>query len=137
MNAARFVSAVVVAAGLLASDAVYADPHAVRGRIGWDITIGVPGPWYYPSPYHYYPYNPYYYPPRHYYYDHPPRVVVPAPPTEYIERESRPQSGASGAMVPGYWYYCRSQNGYYPYVKECPSAWERVSPQPPAPPAQK
>ncbi len=131
----RFIRILSAAfAVLFASGAAYADPHSVRGRIGWDITIGVPGPWYYPPAYHYYPYYPYYYPPRPYYYDYPPRIVVPSAPTEYIERESRPQTEA---VVPGYWYYCRNQNGYYPYVKECPSGWERVSPQPPPPPAKK
>jgi hypothetical protein len=116
--------AVGTALGLmLASGIASADPR-LRGHIGWDITIGWPGPWY-PYPYYSYPYYPYstypYYPPR---------IIVPAAPTEYIERDS-------GPPAPGYWYYCRASNGYYPYVKECPNGWERVSPVPPAPPAQK
>jgi hypothetical protein len=126
MRSARILLAVLAA--LLASEAVNADPRSARGHIGWDITIGWPGPWY---PYYSYPYYPYsYYPPRYYYYDYPPRIIVPSAPTEYIERDSQPPP-------PSYWYYCRSQNGYHPYVKECPSGWERVSPVPPAPPAQK
>ena len=30
-----------------------------------------------------------------------------------------------------YWHYCRSAEGYYPYVKECPDGWEQVAPTPP------
>ncbi len=136
MKAARILSAWMAAIGLLASGGACADPHFVRGRIGWDVTIGLPFPWYYGPSYHYphYPYYPYY-PPRYEYY-YPPTIVVPSAPPAYLEREVRPQPGASGAIVPGYWYYCRSREGYYPYVKECPSGWERVSPVPPAPPAQ-
>jgi hypothetical protein len=28
----------------------------------------------------------------------------------------------------GYWYYCYDSNSYFPYVKECASEWERVTP---------
>ena len=31
---------------------------------------------------------------------------------------------------PSYWFYCRSSNAYYPYVKECTEAWEKVPAQP-------
>lgn len=33
---------------------------------------------------------------------------------------------------PQYWYYCASLQAYYPYVKECPEAWQPVVPQPPS-----
>jgi hypothetical protein len=29
-----------------------------------------------------------------------------------------------------YWFFCRPANTYYPYVKECPTGWERVPAQP-------
>jgi len=29
-----------------------------------------------------------------------------------------------------YWYFCRPANAYYPYVKECPSGWEKIPAQP-------
>ena len=29
-----------------------------------------------------------------------------------------------------YWYYCRSPQGYYPFVGECPDGWIQVLPQP-------
>jgi hypothetical protein len=28
----------------------------------------------------------------------------------------------------GYWYYCADQEGYYPYVQNCPTAWMLVAP---------
>jgi len=28
-----------------------------------------------------------------------------------------------------YWYYCAESKTYYPYVKECPGGWQRVTPQ--------
>jgi hypothetical protein len=32
---------------------------------------------------------------------------------------------------PNYWYYCHNPEGYYPYVKKCPSGWMKVVPSPP------
>jgi hypothetical protein len=77
---------------------------------GWHGHVGVwigPGPWWWGPPYY-----PYYYPP----------VVVADP--VYVQPVPAP---------PNYWYYCRESNAYYPYVSQCPSGWEQVSPQPPAP----
>ena len=50
-------------------------------------------------------------------------VVVEAPPT-YVQPV--PQQ---------YWYYCQSQQGYYPYIPQCPGGWLQVvpSPGPPTP----
>jgi hypothetical protein len=41
-------------------------------------------------------------------------------------------TGAVRALpaVPAYWYYCASSKTYYPYVQECASTWQRVSPTP-------
>lgn len=76
-------------------------------------------PWYYPPPY---------YPP------YPPIVIERAPPPVYIEQSPPPVPAAVQQVDPAsYWYYCSKSNGYYPYVKECPSGWQRVSPQPPQP----
>ena len=81
------------------------------------IVVGpVWDPWYYPSPYS----SPYYYPPN------PPIVIERAPPV-YIERD---EAQPTPAPI-NYWYYCNASKAYYPYVKECPSGWQRVSPQPP------
>lgn len=71
-----------------------------------------------------YPYLPYQYP---YYY--PPAVItVPVTPPVYIQ-----QSPPALQQYPnGYWYYCNNPEGYYPYIKECPTAWQKVNPIPPA-----
>jgi hypothetical protein len=50
----------------------------------------------------------YYYPPGYY----APAIAVPAP---------------------QYWYYCAPLGAYYPYVPNCPVAWELVIPTPPQP----
>ncbi len=57
-------------------------------------------------------------------------VVVPQQPQTYIQREDTPAAPAS-AHPQGYWYYCADAQAYYPYVKECPAGWQRVTPQPP------
>lgn len=60
------------------------------------------------------------------YYAYPPAVItVPTTPPVYIQRET------AAPPEPNYWYYCRSAQGYYPYVRECPNGWEKVAPQPP------
>jgi len=93
-------------------------------RIGVGMYFGGPpvSPWYYYPP-------PVYYPPR--------VVVVPAaPPPVYIEQYVAPAPPAPLAVAPApapqtnYWYYCRSSQAYYPYVKDCPEGWEQVLPQP-------
>ena len=53
-----------------------------------------------------------------------PRIIY-APPEKmvYIEKDLVQDN------PPDYvWYYCRSQQTYYPYVIECPEAWEEVHP---------
>lgn len=72
-----------------------------------------PWSWYYPA----YPY-------------YPQPVVYETQPTTYIEQ------GATPAVEPapaGWWYYCDASRTYYPYVKECPSGWQRVPAVPPPP----
>jgi hypothetical protein len=75
------------------------------------------GPGFFPGDY--YGYAPYYYPP----------VVAYTPaPQSYVE-----QGGAAPQQTqPYYWYRCDSASGtYYPYVKDCPGGWTKVTPQPP------
>lgn len=102
----------VALAGVVATEPAHAH-HRVH--IGVGFSYGYPfwgppwwGPWYYPPPYYYYP---------------APAVVVPAQPTTYIEKGSAP-------VPESWWYYCDASKGYYPYVKECPSGWQRVPPAP-------
>ena len=99
-----------LAALLAASEAALA--HHGRAHVG--VYIGGPywGPYWGPA-YYYYPPPYYYYPP------------APAQPQEYVERIDPSEQG--------WWYYCEQSRGYYPYVKECPAGWKRVSPTPPAP----
>ncbi len=79
----------------------YRGRHA--GRHGWWWVVG--GVWYfYSAPVYPYP-DPY----------QPPVVVVPPAPTP----------------APRYWYYCTNPPGYYPYVPQCGSAWQRVPANPP------
>jgi hypothetical protein len=71
-------------------------PH--DGRLGWWWIVG--GLWYfYPAPVYPYP-DPY----------QPPVIVAPAEPPP----------------PPQYWYYCPNPQGYYPYVPQCPSPWQKV-----------
>lgn len=86
-----------------------------HSRVFLDFGIG---PWWGPG---------WYYPPPAYYY--PPAVVVQPQPQVYIEQ---PQAAVpSPAPASSYWYYCAASKRYYPYVNECPSGWQRVSPTPP------
>ena len=76
--------------------------------------------------------SPWYYPP-YYYSSYPTVVEVSQPaPTVYIEQQQAPQPAVS-ADAGSWWYYCNDTRAYYPYVKECVSPWQRVSPQPTAP----
>ena len=100
--------------GVLASEP--AEAHG-RARVSVGVGFGYPfwgpywGPWY-PPPYAYYPAP----------------VVVRSEPVTYIE-----QGGNTSSIEQnGWWYYCETSRGYYPYVKECPAGWQRVPPTPPA-----
>ena len=108
MKAALALSAVLLSAPALAHHG-----HHGGGHVRFGVVIGAPFyPWWY--------YPPYYYPPV---------ITVPAAPTTYIEQGS-PQA-APAPQPQGYWYYCDESKTYYPYVKECPGSWRRVTPQPP------
>jgi len=79
--------------------------HHRRVFVGGAVGFGYPWGWWGPPPYYYY------YP-----------VAAPEPVT-YIE-----QADAAG-LPDRWWYYCESSTSYYPYVKECPTGWERVPPR--------
>ena len=76
-------------------------------------------------PYYGYGYGyPYGYPYAYPYY--PPAIAtMPAAPQTYIQQAPPAQQSQSG-----YWHYCNNPEGYYPYVKECPSGWRLVEPAP-------
>ena len=122
--------------GCLASSPAVAErhghEHGEHGHWGVGVVIGPswgqgwgpgwgPG-WGYGPAYGGY-YAPYY----------PPAVVtVPAPqPPVYVERDD---NGVQNGNSEYYWYHCDKPDGYYPYIKRCPSGWQRVVPQ--APPSR-
>lgn len=85
----------------------WADHRHWRGHIG--VYFGpIWGPLWYPPPVYY----------------GPPVVVERSP--VYVETPTVVQA----APAPTYWYFCRPANAYYPYVRDCPSGWERVAPKP-------
>jgi len=103
--------------------------HRHHGAARWGLFPGVPlvlssAYW---GPRHFYR-EPYYSP----YYTQ--VVTVPAMPPTYIEQgpavPAEP-TAATPPLKPGYWYFCKDSQTYYPYVSECPGGWQRVSPQPP------
>jgi hypothetical protein len=102
-----------LAAGLLTTGSAFAWGHRSHVFVGFNFGF----PAYYPAPYYYYPPAPVYYPAP---------VVVQSPPV-YTER----QDVAPAAETQSYWHYCAATRGYYPYVKECPGGWQKVSPTPP------
>ena len=67
----------------------------------------------------------------------PPPPHYPAPvytPQNYAQQPMvDTQMAPLPAPVPeqNWWYYCAQADGYYPYVKACPTGWTRVSPAPP------
>ena len=125
------VSGSVLAGGGYGGRGGYYGHGYYGGRGGhFGFSIGVPFGYY--PPYYYRPYYPYY----------PPVVVVPAvpPSTTYIEQGNdqpvpAPESSSAqpSTQPPAQisWHYCAESGAYYPYVKECPGGWQRVSPQPP------
>jgi len=42
-----------------------------------------------------------------------------------------PAYGPTVAAPPQPWYFCPGVNGYYPYVRECPTGWQVVPLTPP------
>ena len=80
----------------------------------------------------YYAGVPYYYANDVYYVQGPSGYTVAEPPA--VAQDSAPPPPAPQPppqTVPsGNWYYCESSRAYYPYVRDCPAGWQRVSPQP-------
>jgi len=126
MKTNRIVLALALVAALGAGSAFaggYSHGGHYHGYYGPRVTVGLGfgfGYPYYGYGYGYPYYAPYaYYPP---YYA--PAYAAPQPST-YVEQPVQQQQQASG-----YWYYCNDSRSYYPYVKDCASAWQRVAPQP-------
>ncbi|MEI8236950.1 MAG: hypothetical protein WCG11_07255 [Methylococcaceae bacterium] len=75
-------------------------------------------PYLYGYPYYNYPYNT------------SQTIIFPSSPT-YVEQNTITED--SPEHPAGYWYYCTSPEGYYPYIKECSTDWQKVNPTPPLP----
>ncbi len=99
-----------------------ANAPAFAGNHGGSVRFGifVGGPVY--VPWFYGPYYPYGYPPA--------VVAVPASPPVYVEQGNPQAAPGPAPQTQGYWYFCAESKTYYPYVKECPGGWQRVTPQP-------
>lgn len=108
MKTVKFILAFAFLLASTAGNAAWAYGHAHVG-----VYFGGPIFWpgYYPAPY----YGPYYN-----------STTVIAQPPVYIEQAPGPAPTSSSNS----WYYCNNPDGYYPYVKECPSGWQRVAPHP-------
>jgi hypothetical protein len=104
---------------LLIACGLYSGTGSARSR--FDFYFGAPIYPYYSVPY-YYPYYgyqpPYYYPPT--------IITIPVTPPTYIQQQPR----IDRQYPPGYWYYCNSPEGYYPYVQQCSENWQQVEPEP-------
>jgi hypothetical protein len=114
MNYLKFGITLLIFSVSLVGNVAWADrgaPHHHHGHshVGVGVYFGAPlfSPWYYPA-------APYYGPA---YYSAP--AIITQPPV-YIEQSSSAPSNV--------WYYCRNPDGYYPYVKQCPSGWVTVMP---------
>ena len=127
----RLLVTLTTGAVLLAGSAVpsFADHHGGgHGGCCWHggtrvvvgVGFGFPAYGYGYYGYPYYPYYPYY--PAYY-----PGPVVQQQPAVYVEQ---PQQVEQQPQASGYWYFCPTTQGYYPYVKECAAGWQRVAPHP-------
>lgn len=112
----------LIALSLVAGAGVAANAYA-----GGHVGVWIGGPVYYPYPYPAAPAPYYYYPP-------PPVVVAPAAPAapvQYVEQGQPAADPGAPIQQPGMWYYCEPARAYYPYVKQCASAWRTVPAAPP------
>jgi len=135
------ILAIIAAGSLAAAPAAWADRGRGYGHghfwgpfgflVGSAILYSAvqPRTVYYGPPVAYLPYGPVTTLGQPYYVDpiyvSPPVVSIPPPP------QGGSQVSALGMPGSEWWYFCKDPNGYYPYVRECQSGWEKVSPTPP------
>jgi hypothetical protein len=106
----------------------YGHGYGYGGNVRFGISLGFPlyAPGYYPP---YYGYPAYTYPAPVYPYPAP--VMGYSSPPVYVE-QGIAQAAPAPSQAQGDWYYCAASKTYYPYVRECPSGWQRVPAQPPS-----
>jgi len=120
MNRSKFALLVIFAVcAVTVADIADARRYRHRGHVG--VFIGAPLLF---APFYAYPR--YYYPPAYY---PAPVAAYPSSPPVYIEQTPAPASEAPTQGSGGYWYYCRDSQTYYPYVQQCASQWQQVTPQ--------
>ncbi len=114
-----FNKQILTALVMLASLSAIADAHAHRyyhPRWGWGVGVGFVGgaviASQYPRPYYYQPYPP------PVIYQQP--IVVPAPP---VSNYQVPAPALAKASI---WYFCESENNFYPNVASCPEPWKPI-----------
>ncbi|TRZ68753.1 MAG: hypothetical protein D4S02_03230 [Rhodocyclaceae bacterium] len=133
----------IMAAGALGAAPAWADRGGGRGHgqgyfwgpfgflLGSAIVYSAmqPRTVYYGPPVTYLPYGPVTTVGQAYYVD----PIYVSPPVASIPPPPQGSSQISALGLPGseWWYFCKDPNGYYPYVRECQSGWEKVSPTPP------
>jgi len=133
----RLYLKVITVLALLVGGAV-ASESAMAQHVRFGVNIGIPlfGPGYlppyaYPAPAYAYPAPAYAYPAPAYSYPAP-AYSYPAPAMAAAVPYAQ-QGYAQAAPAPQQdWYFCAGSNAYYPYVRECPSGWQRVPAQPPS-----
>ncbi|HTY99849.1 MAG TPA: hypothetical protein VMB75_08445 [Rhodocyclaceae bacterium] len=140
-KALRLAGIAILVCGLAVGAPAMAQPHGHGGHggghgsgwgwglfgLGLGLALSAPYYPYYSAPY----YPPAYYPP----YQPPvviqePIYVDPSPPQYVPQAPPPPQSEPQAPAAANWWYYCPKSRGYYPYVRTCPTGWERVSPTP-------
>jgi hypothetical protein len=142
MNQKVIAALILLVAGAVVSESAVAQHH---GGVRFGVNIGIPlfGPGYYPpyaypAPAYAYPAPAYAYPGPAYTYPAPaysypaPAYSDPAPamaPSAPYAQQGYPQVAPAQQQD---WQYCAGSNAYYPYVRECPSGWQRVPAQPPS-----
>jgi len=105
---------------MLAAVAVVSEAQAYRNwhpRWGWGVGAGFVGgvviASQYPRPYYYQPYPP------PVVYQQP--IVVQGPPVTNYQIPPPPVTSK-----PTIWYFCESENNFYPNVANCPEAWKPI-----------
>jgi len=126
MNGIRTLSiAAALGALLLAAPAFAQHGGFYRGPgVRFGVNIGVPLFPYYGAPYAYAPYYPPYNPP----------VVIQSAPPVYVEQQGNAMASAppaASAPASNDLFFCSDSKTYYPYVTQCASPWQRVTPQAP------
>lgn len=109
MKMSKFILWLVLLCAAASAGPAWAHNRHHRSHFGIYFSVPYSYPLYGPPPYYYYP-----------------PVIVRPEPQVYIEKAAP----VPAPQTQSYWYYCTNPQGYYPYVKDCPSGWLQVVPTP-------